>query len=179
MLSLCQWCGKQYETTKPKAKFCGLSCFGKANNHARASNLKGYIVPRLLTDPLLCQVCGKYLPQHGKKYCSNACQAGEKRKQLFEDVTASGIAPSNHHTLRRFMFDHFEHKCSICGLIDWCGKPAPLEVDHIDGNYENNALTNLRLVCGNCGMQLPTYKGKNKGKGRYTRRQRYAEGKSY
>lgn len=69
MLSLCQWCGKQYETTKPKAKFCGLSCFGKANNHARASNLKGYIVPRLLTDPLLCQVCGKYLPQHGKKYC--------------------------------------------------------------------------------------------------------------
>jgi hypothetical protein len=52
-------------------------------------------------------------------------------------------------------------------------------MDHIDGNSENNHLSNLRLVCGNCDMLLPTYKSKNKGNGRAYRRERYANGKSY
>jgi len=52
-------------------------------------------------------------------------------------------------------------------------------MDHIDGNADNNSLDNFRLVCGNCDMQLPTYKNKNKGNGRAWRRKRYAEGKSY
>lgn len=42
------------------------------------------------------------------------------------------------------------------------GKEVPLVVDHIDGNAENCSVTNFRLVCGNCDMQLPTYKNKNK-----------------
>lgn len=55
----------------------------------------------------------------------------------------------------------------------------PLIVDHINGNPEDDRLENLRLVCGNCDMQLPTYKSRNLGNGRAWRRQRYAEGKSY
>ena len=27
---------------------------------------------------------------------------------------------------------------------------VPLEVDHIDGNAENNSENNLRLICPNC-----------------------------
>jgi hypothetical protein len=50
------------------------------------------------------------------------------------------------------------------------GQPIPLVVDHIDGNPTNHAITNFRLVCGNCDMQLPTYKAKNKGNGRKYRR---------
>jgi len=55
----------------------------------------------------------------------------------------------------------------------------PLVLDHVDGNSENNKLENFRLVCGNCDMQLPTYKNKNKGNGRHYRMKRYKEGKSY
>ena len=40
-------------------------------------------------------------------------------------------------------------------------------------------LDNLRLVCPNCDSQLPTFKGRNTGNGRYYRRQRYKAGKSY
>jgi hypothetical protein len=53
------------------------------------------------------------------------------------------------------------------------GKPIPLIVDHIDGNPLNHKVDNFRLVCGNCDMQLDTYKAKNYGKGRKYRRALY------
>jgi 5-methylcytosine-specific restriction endonuclease McrA len=53
----------------------------------------------------------------------------------------------------------------------WCGKPVPLELDHIDGDPENNVRENLRLICPNCHAQTPTYKGKNVGKVKNSKRQ--------
>ena len=55
----------------------------------------------------------------------------------------------------------------------------PLVIDHIDGNSENNNLSNLRVICPNCDSLTSTYKGLNKGNGRAYRRKRYKEGKSY
>jgi hypothetical protein len=86
--------------------------------------------------------------------------------------------PSKGHS-KRYIKEKTGHKCSICLIQEWQGKPVPLVLDHISGNSEDWSITNLRLVCGNCDMQLPTYKSKNKGNGRAFRRQRYAEGKSY
>ena len=54
-----------------------------------------------------------------------------------------------------------------------------MELEHNDGNSQNNSLDNLSLICPNCHSQTPTYKGANKGNGRHYRRVRYAEGKSY
>jgi hypothetical protein len=69
--------------------------------------------------------------------------------------------------------------CSICNKDTWMDKPMPLVLDHIDGNPMDHRRENLRMVCGNCDMQLPTYKAKNTGNGRAYRRERYAQGKSY
>ena len=55
-----------------------------------------------------------------------------------------------------------ESKCEICGNVEWCGKPIPLQLDHIDGDSHNHLLTNLRIVCPNCHAQTETYCGKNK-----------------
>ncbi len=72
------------------------------------------------------------------------------------------------------LLKEFGNQCQICGLTEWLGKPAPIELDHIDGNCENNLKTNLRLICPNCQSQTDTFCGKNMGRGyvseRYTRR---------
>lgn len=56
----------------------------------------------------------------------------------------------------------FTHQCSFCNRRTWLGKQIPLELDHIDGNNNNNRIENLRLLCPNCHALTPTYRGKNK-----------------
>lgn len=54
--------------------------------------------------------------------------------------------------------------CTSCGLTEWMSNPIPLELDHIDGNNDNNTLINLRLLCPNCHALTPTYRGKNQAR---------------
>lgn len=56
-----------------------------------------------------------------------------------------------------------EYKCSFCGCDGhWQDGLISLEVDHIDGNNNNNEITNLRYLCPNCHALTDTYRGKNK-----------------
>jgi len=63
-------------------------------------------------------------------------------------------------------------KCSRC---EWnevhplTGR-VPIEVEHIDGDWQNNHPSNLTLLCPNCHSLTATYRGLNRGKGRATRR---------
>jgi len=52
-------------------------------------------------------------------------------------------------------------KCEWCGIVEWRDLPAPLEVDHIDGNRKNNCIENLRILCRNCHGQTDTFCSKN------------------
>jgi hypothetical protein len=66
--------------------------------------------------------------------------------------------------LKRRVLKYKPRKCEICGLETWLDKPAPIALDHIDGNRLNNLFGNLRLLCYNCHGQTETFAGKNVGK---------------
>lgn len=124
-----------------------------------------------------CLNCGNPVNRRAI-YCSNSCQHDYQYKQYIErwlegKEDGCGVLKlrvSMH--VKRWLIETHGHRCSICGLTEWMRQPIPLIVDHIDGNGASSGPNNLRLVCGNCNMQLPTFAGANKGNGRKHRRER-------
>jgi hypothetical protein len=78
------------------------------------------------------------------------------------------IKPINSYRLKRRLIkeNYLKPVCSNCNNTTWLDAPIPLELDHIDGNNENNALENLRLLCPNCHALTSTYRGKNQKRAR-------------
>ena len=112
-----------------------------------------------------CLNCGKEISS--SKFCSNQCQQDYKYRTWIEQYkqdnsfaksTKWGAIPEY---LRRFIFNKYENKCCICGWseINPFTQTLPLEIDHIDGNSENNSEDNLRLICPNCHSLTSTYRG--------------------
>jgi hypothetical protein len=57
----------------------------------------------------------------------------------------------------------FDPQCATCGGTAWQGCPIPLELEHKNGNRNDNRLENLELLCPNCHALTPTYRGRNIG----------------
>lgn len=88
-------------------------------------------------------------------------------RRPIEDYLSNRHSISSNSLRRRLIKEGLkEAKCECCGLTEWNNKPAPLELDHKDGNHSNNDLKNLQILCPNCHAQTDNYRGKNKLKRR-------------
>lgn len=191
---VCLQCNKLMEYTKKNNKFCSRSCAASYNNMGICRVKKTYNENIILTnrkiyknyvkkEKLFCLYCSKELTKNEKKFCSNRCYSDYKWKLTKEKIEKRKAvdlnAIANSKVARRYLKEIRGVRCEICGITEWRSKEVPLVLDHIDGNPINWKLDNLRLICGNCDMQTDTYKGKNRGHGRFSRRLRYRTGKSY
>lgn len=117
-----------------------------------------------------CLNCGSELKRSRsnkiRKFCSNdKCQHEYARKEAIN----MGIAGSG--STKRFLIETRGYKCECCGISEWKGQKLSLEFDHINGDFNDNSLENVRLLCPNCHSQTPTYKAKNTGNGRLKNKQ--------
>ncbi len=123
-----------------------------------------------------CLDCGKETPRAGYKYCSNACQIEYQYQSYIRKWRAGtvkglqGLGIVSRH-IKRYLRRKFGNKCCLCGWSKINSKTGqvPLVADHIDGDWRNNAESNLRLICPNCDALTPTYAGLNRGNGRGNR----------
>lgn len=83
------------------------------------------------------------------------------RREINEYLTNIHKIGSHRLKLRLLREGIMRHVCSGCKETHWMGQLIPIELDHIDGNSENNDLQNLRLLCPNCHAFTPTYRSKN------------------
>lgn len=106
---------------------------------------------------LTCKVEFNYHPsQSTGKYCSNRCQNVFQRN----NKVLNGTAKFNQ--VRLYFLENSEYKCIMCGVGKvWNNMPLTLQLDHIDGDRNNNKLENLRWLCPNCHTQTGTWGVKN------------------
>ncbi|MEU3076932.1 HNH endonuclease [Streptomyces laurentii] len=85
-------------------------------------------------------------------------------EEILVENTSAHPRRARGNRLRSVMLEiGVKEQCALCGLTVWLGKPVPLEVDHVDGDWRNNQIENLRLLCPNCHSATDTYRGRNKG----------------
>ena len=83
-----------------------------------------------------------------------------------EDYTSNKVPmQSDKLKIRLINEGYLEPLCAMCGISRWLDGEVPLQLDHKDGNKDNNNLKNLRLLCPNCHALTPQYRLKDEFKG--------------
>lgn len=164
----CKICGKEvYRMRKDLKKsqniFCSHTCAAVHNNNGirRHGNPRG-----------TCKICGKEKSRSASKYCSNNCHKQNIYEEYIErwlngkEKGNSGEAVSRH--IRKYLFEKHENKCQVCGWgkVNESTQKIPLNINHYDGNWKNNNINNLQLLCPNCHSLTNNYGALNKGNGR-------------
>ena len=119
-----------------------------------------------------CKECDKELLRKGLTYCSVTCQQLFERKTLVQEWL-SGVnngmrgKTSTAAWIKWHLINERGEKCERCGwnIRNVHTGNIPIELEHIDGDFTNNDIKNLELLCPNCHSLTKTYKGANK-KGR-------------
>lgn len=145
--------------SRSNRKFCGKSCSASYNNRISPKRKK------IIKDKPSCR-------------CSDTRKCTEHLKQdwLAGDNDATLCAGEHRGTkkfVKTYLIETRGDQCEVCGFSE----KAPdgrsiIQMDHIDGNSQNNDLENLKLLCPNHHAMTPTYGSLNMGSGRAHRRKR-------
>ena len=89
-----------------------------------------------------------------------------KNKKYYEEserrINESTFNDLNLREQRARILKEQNNCCLMCNNSMWLDRPIALELDHINGDRNNNERDNLRLLCPNCHSQTETYKTLNR-----------------
>lgn len=164
-----------------RVKFCSQSCAATYNNLLKGKTSKPEII---------CKNCSRPFKAYKGQFCSSICSSEFKsntvKQSIFQKIDKneelSGSICSKQAWLKKYIIEKKGNKCSNCGwdTVNTFTNKIPIELDHIDGDCDNNELINLRLLCPNCHSLTPHFKGGNKTYRKIGRKsKRYLKWKQY
>jgi hypothetical protein len=174
---VCENCGKDHDGSYGSGRFCNQKCakgFSTLKDRKEINKKKSITMGGTgnLKEKLSnCLYCGEKLGWDNKKFCNGVHSSKYYQEKKWKEIDSNGnCCNMTNKSIRLYLIDRKGYKCELCGISKWKDEPVPLVLDHIDGNSDNNNLINFRLICRNCDGLLPTFSGRNIGKGRHTLR---------
>lgn len=155
-MNKCMYCSVPFQpTANSLGLYCSRSCAAKVNNSKRIKARK-------------CARCGQQYSGKNRTYCSRECSSLVRRDSVESRLDlGADLSGSNGELLssaKRILIGRAGNKCSQCGwgeINPKIGRPI-LTIDHIDGNWKNNVVDNLVVLCYNCHSLTPTFGALNK-----------------
>jgi hypothetical protein len=140
----CLKCDKEHDGSFGSGKFCSKSC---ANSRIRTEEIKKKISKGVLGSEWWKKIDYSH---NSKPEKIEKNKTTWKEKRNWETAHISSI--------KKWYKEEMNDICEECGVGDWNGKRLPKEVDHIDGDTNNNSKDNLKLLCPNCHSQTDTWR---------------------
>lgn len=97
--------------------------------------------------------------------CGSRRISGRAKKKISSEILLyhkDGKRAKTYQLKRSLVEEGVVKKCFICGIDSWLDKPLTLQIEHKDGDFQNDTKENLIFICPNCHSQTPTYCKKKK-----------------
>lgn len=147
-------------TTNPM--YCSRTCAAIVNNtlSVKRKRVSGIVD---------CLFCDTKLTISQTKFCSGPCEKSYKSYMNYCEFVEGYVDGSDktgllRSSVRTLLLENSNYTCE-CGWSTpnpTLGRPI-LTIDHIDGNWNNNYIWNLRVLCYNCHTLTPTFGTLNRG----------------
>lgn len=96
--------------------------------------------------------------EHARTHNGKRILKNRSDDEIFSDVVFIKTASVKKEYIKRILKN--EPYCEICGIKNWNEKELVFQLHHKDGNYKNNKIENLILLCPNCHTQTDNYANK-------------------
>lgn len=150
----CELCKIEVENRYGSGRFCGAKCARSFSTSKNRKLINKKISQSRSSNPT-CKTCGQdasYKNGGTRKYCIL-----HKHKYRCTSLETCG----SDKVRKNFLIKENGYRCWQCGISEWQGVPAPLQLDHVNGDSDNNSRENLRILCANCHTITPTWGFKN------------------
>ena len=143
-MKTCPKCGIEHNK---KGIYCSRHCansrkWTSEQNSNRSQKLKGRVLGSEIKDK--------------EKWKENI------RKTRLEKYNNTPFEELGCENRKRRVLEEQNNCCNKCKLSEWFGSSLTLELEHKDGNTENNERSNLECLCPNCHSLTETWRGRNK-----------------
>jgi len=153
----CEKCEKDHDGKFGSGRFCSRSCanskvFSEESKRKKSEANKRRYIENGSWGGLLPE-----LTEDERK------KIGLKRIEFCKKVLLESnfLSLSYDRKKKRIILEQ-EGKCFECGLCEWRGKKLTLEIEHKNGNHNDNDRSNMVALCPNCHSLTPNWRGRNK-----------------
>lgn len=147
-------CDNEHNGNFGSGKFCSRACANSRSFSEESNQKRRESVNRHYTE--LPRGTPKKSPEQIAK------QIQTFRERYEKELLAENFSNLKFGRLRRRLLLEQNGACNRCGLTEWLSEPIVLELEHKDGNNQNNTRENLEAICPNCHSLTKTWRGRNK-----------------